>query len=61
MFKINQNYTDPLPIYKTYQLQTILSRDEVKVAKQQLGEGEEQYAERLRQVWNNVPCLCNYY
>ena len=46
---INRNHIDPLPLYKTHQLQAFLMRDEVKVPNQQ-GEGEEQYAERLRRV-----------
>ena len=52
MFKINQSHIDPLPLFETGPLRAILMRDEVKVPDQQLGEGEEQYAERLRQVYN---------
>ena len=50
MFKINQKHLDPLPLYDIGQLRGMLMRDEVKVLEQQKGEGEEQYAERLRQV-----------
>ena len=50
VYKINQNHIDPLPLYDAYQLRYVLMRDEVKVPDQQRGEGEEQYAERLRQV-----------
>ena len=50
VFKVNQNHIDPLPLSNTGQLQAILGRDEVKVPDRQQGEGEEQYAERLRQV-----------
>ena len=50
MFKINQNHIDPLPLYNVDQLHYILMRDEVNISEQQAGEGEEQYAERLRQV-----------
>jgi len=50
VFKINQHYIDPLPLYESGPLQAILIRDDVKVPDQQAGEGEEQYAERLREV-----------
>ena len=50
VYKINQNHVDPLPMYGTGPLRAFLMRDEVKVPDQQKGEGEEQYAERLRQV-----------
>ena len=50
VYKINQNYIDPLPLYDAGSLQAILMRDEVKVPDQQPAEGEEQYTERLRQV-----------
>ena len=51
VFKINQKGIDPLPIIKEIgPLRAILGRDEVKVPDQQAGEGEEQYAERLREV-----------
>ena len=52
MFKINQSHIDPLPLYDTGPLRAILLRDEVKVPDQQPGEGEDQYAERLREVYN---------
>ena len=48
--KINQHNIDPIPLYGTSQLGAILMRDEVKVPDQQPGEGEELYAEKLRQV-----------
>ena len=51
MLKINQNYIDPLPLYDIGKLRAILTRDEVKVPNQRQIEGEEQYAERLRQVF----------
>ena len=50
VYKINQNHIDPLPLYDTGPLRAILGRDEVKVPDQYYGEGEEDYAERLRQV-----------
>ena len=50
MYKINQNHIDPLPLYDTGPLRAILMRDEVKVPDMQAGEGEEQYAEKLREV-----------
>ena len=50
VYKIYQNHIDPLPLYDTSLLRAILMRDEVKIPDQQLGEGEEQYAEKLRQV-----------
>ena len=50
VLKINQNHIDPLPLYDIKPLQAILMRDEFKIPDQQLGEEEEQYAERLRQV-----------
>ena len=50
VYKINQNHIDPLPVYDTGPLRAIFMRGEVKVPDQQRGEGEEQYAERLRQV-----------
>ena len=59
MFKINQSHIDPLPLFEIGPLQAILMRDEVKVPDQQLGEGEEQYAERLRQVYN--ACMSLHY
>ena len=53
VFKINQNHIDPLPIiHEIGPLRMILGRDDVKVPDQQPGEGEEQYAERLRVVNN---------
>ena len=51
VYKVNQNHIDPIPLYGTGRLGAILMRDEVKVPDQQRGEGEEQYAERLRQVF----------
>ena len=50
MFKVNENHLDPLPLFDTGPLTAILAREEMKVPDQQAGEGEEQYAERLRQV-----------
>ena len=50
MFKINQSHIDPLSLFEVGQLRAILMRDEVKVPDQQHGEGEDQYAEQLRQV-----------
>ena len=50
VYKVNQNHIDPIPLYGTGRLGAILVRDEVKVPDQQPGEGEEQYAEKLRQV-----------
>ena len=50
MFTINQSHIDPLPLFETKPLRAILMRDEVKVPDQLPGEGEEQYAKRLRQV-----------
>ena len=53
VFKINQYHIDPLPLVNEIgPLQAILGRDEVKVPDQQYGEGEAQYAERLRVVNN---------
>ena len=55
VFKINQNHIDPLPIvHEIGHLRNILTRDDVKVPDQQYGEGEEQYAERLREVNNYI-------
>ena len=51
VLKINQNQIDPLPLYDIGKLRAILTRDEVKVPNQRHKEGEEQYAERLRQVF----------
>ena len=52
MFKINQNHIDPLPLYDTGPLRVILMRDEIKVPDQENGEGEPEYAERLREVYS---------
>ena len=52
VYKINQNNIDPVPLCDIGPLRAILMRDEVKVPDQQKGEGEEQFAERLRQVYN---------
>ena len=50
VYKINQNHIDPLPLYGTGQLRAMLMIDEVKVPDQYDREGEEDYAERLREV-----------
>ena len=52
VFKINQNHIDPLPLYDTGPLRAILMRDEVKIPDQLNGEGEPEYAKRLREVYN---------
>ena len=52
MYKINQNHIDPLPLWREPGLlQRLLRRDEKRVPDQQAGETEEQYCERLRQVY----------
>ena len=52
VFKINQSHIDPLPLYnKAGQLIAILRREELNIPYQSFGEGHDQYAERLRQVW----------